>query len=180
MCRVWMAMLAVVTFSFKPLIGGLIYQSQIHVKHEITRQEEKDKYQEAQHEDDPWKCQKEMLKQGMQWQKDLLWTTAQLLVKTISVVFINYLDDKDWSSMLLLTLLINVVSMQESSSKNSFEQHVCCKDCNIACHGTHTQEIQQEESGVLGTNAVIHPHTMMVESLHTSTANPCRNEIKAI
>lgn len=137
-----MAMLAVVTFCFKPLIGGLIYQSQIHVKHEITRHEEKDKYQEAQHEDDPWKCQKEML------------------------------DDKDWSSMLLLTLLINVVSMQESSSKNSFEQHVCCKDCNIACHGTHTQEIQQEESGVLGTNAVIHPHTMMVESLHTSTANP--------
>lgn len=64
-----MAMLAVVTFSFKPLIGGLIYQSQIHVKHEITRQEEKDKYQEAQHEDDPWKCQKEMLKQGMQWKK---------------------------------------------------------------------------------------------------------------
>jgi len=56
-----MAMLAVVTFSFKPLIGGLIYQSQIHVKHGITRQEEEDKYKEAQHEDNPWKRQKEML-----------------------------------------------------------------------------------------------------------------------
>lgn len=86
MCRVWMTMLAVVTFSFKPLIGGLIYQSQIHVKHGITRQKEKDKYQESQHEDDPWKCHKKML------------------------------DDKDRSSGLLLTLLINVVSMQESSS----------------------------------------------------------------
>lgn len=142
MSSVRMAMLAVVTFSFKPLIGGLIYQSQIHVKHGITRQEKKDKYQEAQHEDNPWKRQKEML------------------------------DDKERSSGLLHTLLVNVVSVQESSSQNSLEQHVCCKDCNITCHDTHTQEVQQEVSDVLGTDAVIHPHTMMVESLDTSIANP--------
>lgn len=91
-----------------------------------------------------------------------------------------YLDDKERSSGLLLTLLVNVVSVQESGSQNSLEQHVCCKDCNITCHGTHTQEVQQEVPDVLGTDAVIHPHTMMVESLDTSIANPCTNDIKSI
>lgn len=141
MSRIWMAMLAVVSFCFKPLIGGLIYQNQIEVKQTITSQEEKDKYQESQHEDDPRKCQKEML------------------------------DDKKWSSGLLYALLINVVSVQESSSQNSLEQHVCCKDCDIPCHGTNTEEVQHKVSCVLGTNAVVHPHTVMVKSLDTSIAN---------
>lgn len=72
MSSVRMAMLAVVTFSFKPLIGCLIYQSQIQVKHGITRQEEKDKHQEAQHEDNPWKRQKEMLYHECNSKIDLL------------------------------------------------------------------------------------------------------------
>lgn len=97
--------------------------------------------------------------------------------KAYSVVNCCYLDDKEWSSGLLYTLIINVVSVQESSSQNSLEQHVCCKDCDIPCHGTNTEEVHQKISGVLGTNAVVNPHTMMVKSVDTSIANACKNKL---
>lgn len=37
----------------EPFIRGLVHQCQVTVKHEIPRQEEKNKHQEAEHEDDP-------------------------------------------------------------------------------------------------------------------------------
>lgn len=80
----------------------------------------------------------------------------------------TYLYNKQKSYRLLYTLRINVMCMHDSRSYDSMKQHVCCENCNISCHGTYTQQVQQEESSVLSTNAVIHPHTVVVKSLDTS------------
>lgn len=84
---------------------------------------------------------------------------------------VTYLCDKQWSYRLLLTLRINVMCMHDSRPQDSMKQHVYCKKCNIARHGTYTQQIKQEEFSVLSTNAVIHPYTVMVKSLNTSVTH---------
>lgn len=55
------AVLAAVTFPFKPFIGGLIDQNEVTVKHGISRQEEENKCQETKHEDYSGEGQEQML-----------------------------------------------------------------------------------------------------------------------
>lgn len=64
-----MAVLTKITSTFVPLIGGLVDNSQVRMKQGVTRQEEEDKDQEAQHEDNSGEGQKEMLynKQRPSW-----------------------------------------------------------------------------------------------------------------
>lgn len=59
--RSWVAVLANVTSTFVPLIGGLVDKSQVGMEQRITRKEEEDKDQKAQHEDDSGEGQEQML-----------------------------------------------------------------------------------------------------------------------
>lgn len=64
-CRCsWLAVLANITSTFVPLIGGLVDKSQIGMEQGITRQEEEDKDQKPQHEDDSGEGQEQMLEGG--------------------------------------------------------------------------------------------------------------------
>lgn len=60
-CYSWVAVLANVTSTFVPLIGGLVDKSQVGMEQSITPQEEEDKDQKSQHEDDSGKRQEQML-----------------------------------------------------------------------------------------------------------------------
>lgn len=44
-----------------PLVGGVVPQRQEQVEHGVARQQEEDEDEEAQHEQDPGKCQEQML-----------------------------------------------------------------------------------------------------------------------
>lgn len=57
-CCSWMAVLADIASTFVPLVGGLVDKSQVGMEHGVTRQEEENEHQEAQHEDDSGKSQK--------------------------------------------------------------------------------------------------------------------------
>lgn len=52
------------------------------------------------------------------------------------------------------------------------KQHVSCECSNVARHGTHTEEVNQEVTCVLSANAVVHPDTVVVKTLDTPVAHP--------
>lgn len=52
------------------------------------------------------------------------------------------------------------------------KQHVYCQQGDVTCHGTHTEEVKQEVTRILSTDAVIHPHTVVVEAVDTPVADP--------
>lgn len=52
------------------------------------------------------------------------------------------------------------------------KQHVRRQHGNVSRHGAHAEEVQQEVSRVLSTNAVVHPHAMVIKTLDTPIADP--------
>lgn len=53
------------------------------------------------------------------------------------------------------------------------KQHVCRQYGNVSRHGAHAEEVKQEVSCVLSTDAVVHPHAVVIKTLDTSVADSC-------
>lgn len=54
------------------------------------------------------------------------------------------------------------------------KQHVSRQQGDVACHGTHAEEVKQEVTRVPSSNAVIHPNTVVVKALDTPVADPLK------
>lgn len=67
-CRV--AVLTDVTSTFVPLVGGLVDESQVGMKQGVTRKEEEEKDQKAQHEDNTGESQEQMLQRDTEPEKN--------------------------------------------------------------------------------------------------------------
>lgn len=52
------------------------------------------------------------------------------------------------------------------------KQHVSSEQRNVASHGAHAEEVKQEVTCVVSTDAVVHPHTVVVKTLDTPVADP--------
>lgn len=87
-----------------------------------------------------------------------------------TLIKMTHLYNKKCSNRLLLSLLVGVGCVHNSGPCDSMEQHVCRQHGNVTSHGAHAQEVKQEEPCVLSTDAVIHPNTVVVESLHAAIA----------
>lgn len=83
-----------------------------------------------------------------------------------------HLYNKQRPCWLLLAVLIYITSRQKPRPQNGMEQHVSCQQSDVARHGAHAEEVKQEVTCVLGTDAVVHPDTVVVKTLDTSVANP--------
>lgn len=68
-CCCWVAVLADITSTFVPLVGGLVDESQVGMKQSVARKEEEEEDQEAQHEDDTGKSQEQMLQRDEEKEK---------------------------------------------------------------------------------------------------------------
>ena len=75
-----MAVLTDGTSTFVPLVGGLVDKSQIKMEHGVTRQQEEEKDQEAQHEDDSGKGHEQMLEGQREKEQEHYFTQTIIVI----------------------------------------------------------------------------------------------------
>lgn len=86
----------------------------------------------------------------------------------------DHLNNKHRPSQLLVSIFIDVTGHHESRSQYDMKQHVCRQYGHVACHGADAEEVKQEVSRVLGADAVVHPNAVVIKTLDTSIADPCK------
>lgn len=84
----------------------------------------------------------------------------------------NHLNNKHQPCQLLVAVFIDVTGHHKSRSQYDMKQHVCRQHGNVSRHGTDAEEVKQEVSRVLSSDAVVYPHAVVIKTLDTPIADP--------
>lgn len=71
----------------------------------------------------------------------------------------------------MLAVLINVAGPQEPRLQHGFKQHAGRQDGDVSRHGAYADQVEQEVTDVVGTDAVVHPDAVVVETLDAPVAH---------
>lgn len=82
----------------------------------------------------------------------------------------TYLNEKANLNSLLLALVINVTPMHHICQQHHLDEKRCCDDRNGCGRNSQREEVEEEIPCVEGTNAVVDPHTVVIETVYTDIA----------
>lgn len=86
----------------------------------------------------------------------------------------NYLNKKDCVHGLEIPQVIKVSLLVEIRHCHQAEQKGSSHDGYGGSRRRQRKEVDEEVPGVPGPDAVVHPNTVMVETVHTSVTHPCK------
>lgn len=126
---------------FAPFIGGLVGEGQIQTEAAISTQDKCEQDDKPQHEDNPRESQEKVL------------------------------NEKGNLHGMLLSLGIQVGAVHDVGEQQHLDEE-CSRDSSdgSGC-GRQGEQVEQENAGVGGADAVVDPHTVVVEAMHTRPAD---------
>lgn len=85
----------------------------------------------------------------------------------------NYLNKKDGVNILGVSKVINVSLLVQVRQYHQPDQKHSGHDGHCGSWRRQCQEVDKEVPGVPGPDAVVHPHTVMVKTVHTPVTHTC-------